>query len=100
VPRLYGNGSDPWELIPNVSIDPMSAESFHNMTIAVCTVIAAGGAFYNPLVGLAISTAWMATIVERSNTLCDMRERTPPQRSAPMDNGCACSTGGLNSSRP
>ena len=76
VPRLYGNGSDPWELIPNVSIDPMSAESFHNMTIAVCTVIAAGGAFYNPLVGFAISTAWMATIVERSNTLCDMRERS------------------------
>jgi hypothetical protein len=42
----------------------------------VCTVIAAGGAFYNPLVGFAISTAWMATIVERSNTLCDMRERS------------------------
>ena len=41
-----------------LSMNPAATDNFKYMTIAVSTVIAAGGAFYNPLLGLGLGGIW------------------------------------------
>lgn len=76
VPRLYWDGSDVWGLIPNFSMNPAATDNFKYMTIAVSTVIAAGGAFYNPLLGLGLGGIWLAIVSERNNALCEAYVRS------------------------
>ena len=72
VPRVYWDGSDPWNIATRDKADDAStAKNFMYMSVAVSTVIAGGGAFYNPVIGVAVANAWIAVVVQRSRSLCD-----------------------------